>query len=158
MRDGARSAAGQKRRACHIALCWLVGLGVGCAGAKKPPESPANPQPSFQGKITDLVPAAGLRWMVVVRPRELLANDNLRAGLDKLFPSERLDVFTKNSGIDLRTLDLGCVAGFDIGTLYLAHAKDAAAPTERAFLARLASDPVTKHPGPAWFISPDSSG
>jgi hypothetical protein len=148
MRGIHRFAPALRRLAGPIALCGFVELGVACGGAKKPPESAAKPSSAYRGEITDLVPAAGLRWMVVVRPRELLTNDNLRTGVNRLFPSERLDVFAKNSGIDLRTLDVGCVAGFDIGTLYLAKVSGATPPTERAFLARLASDPVTKHPGP----------
>lgn len=138
------------RRRTALAVACAIAVAVSGCGGSKPPAQPAQQTaPALhQGPITDFVPAAGLRWMVVARPKELLQDATLRRGLEKLFPHERLDLFAQNSGLDLRQLDVGCVAGFDIGTLYLAETTTAVDAAERAFLARLASDPVTKHPGP----------
>ncbi len=132
-----------------LATAVLFSL-VACGGSQQPKAQPAEPsKPALhQGPITDFVPAAGLRWMAVVRPKELLQDQTLRQGLEKLFPNQRLDGFAQNSGLDLRGLGVGCVAGFDLGTLYLAETTSAVDSVQRAFLARLASDPVTKHPGP----------
>lgn len=85
--------------------------------------------------------------MVVVRPKELLQDKSTKHGIERLFPDARLDVFARNSGVDLRTLDVGLVAGFDLGTLYLAETP-AVEAVEKAFLARLVSEPVRKQLGP----------
>jgi len=130
-------------------LAGSVAVAVSACGGSRSVAGVAAQSASalHQGPITDFVPAAGLRWMVVARPKELLQDQNVHQGIDKLFPNARLDGFAKNSGIDLRQLGVGCVAGFDIGTLYLAETAGVQ-PIEQAFLGRLASDPVTQHPGP----------
>ncbi|HEY5959037.1 MAG TPA: hypothetical protein VIV60_20900, partial [Polyangiaceae bacterium] len=136
------------RRAWLVAI-GVAALGLGACQRAQPPAKPSAP-PALalhRGPITDFVPAAGLRWMLVARPNELLQSAPLRRGLEKLFPSERLELFAQQSGLDIRSLGVGCVAGFDLGTLYLAETM-ATQKVEKAFLARLASEPVTKHPGP----------
>lgn len=137
----ARGAGGL---ACVTALAL-----AGCSGSRPKAQPASAPETALHhGPITDFVPAAGLRWMLVARPKELWSNQVLRRGVEKLFPNDRLTIFTQQSGIDLRQLGAGCVAGFDIGTLYLAETTDAVDRAKRAFLARLASEPLTKHPGP----------
>lgn len=134
------------RRHCVSCASLLVTL-AGCSGAQSSAR-PANVADSalHQGPLTDFVPAAGLRWMAVIRPRELLQDRDFRSGVERLFPDARLDVFARNSGIDLRTLSAGLVAGFDLGTLYLAETT-AVEAAQKAFLARLASEPVEKPMG-----------
>jgi hypothetical protein len=136
------------RRAWRVGIC-VAGLSLGACQHAQPPAKVGSPAPLalHRGPITDFVPAAGLRWMLVARPNELLQNATLRRALDKLFPPERLNVFAQQSGLDIRSLGVACVAGFDLGTLYLAETM-ATGKVEKAFLARLASEPVTKHPGP----------
>jgi hypothetical protein len=99
-------------------------------------------------QVTDLVPAAGLRWLVVAQPKTLLADPEFSRGVELLFPHSRLDVFAKASGVDLRELASACVAGFDLGTLYLAETRTEIGIAQQAFVDRLVSDPVIKHPGP----------
>jgi hypothetical protein len=70
--------------------------------------------------LTDFVPAAGLRWMVVGRPRALARHPSLAPAISLLLPKERLDAFSAGSGVDLRQLEYGLAAGFDYATLYLA--------------------------------------
>ncbi|MGC4064255.1 MAG: hypothetical protein QM784_06340 [Polyangiaceae bacterium] len=98
--------------------------------------------------MTDLVPAAGLRWLVVAHPKLLLADQDFARGLDQLFPTPRLDAFARASGVELRALASACVAGFDIGTLYLAETPSGIGIAQQAFVDRLVSDPVIKYPGP----------
>lgn len=124
-----------------ICLSWACTRGTPTASAPK--QAPAS---EYQGALTGLVPAAGLNWMVVVKPKQLLHDASLRQGVERLFPNARLDVFAKNSGVDLRTLDTGVVAGFALGTLYLAEGVDVDA-ARSAFLNRLASEPLSKRLG-----------
>lgn len=129
-----------------------VGLALGTLCACASPPSPKPPvsesKPVHQGPPTDLVPAAGLRWLVVVEPKRLWSIPGVAPSVQRLFATERLDAFAKASGLDLRTLDAGAIAGFDLGTLYLALTRDRIGIAQEAFIDRLISDPVTKHLGP----------
>lgn len=139
------------KRTCGLALV-CVGLSLGStwacsAAAPAPSRAVGEAKAQYHGLLTDLVPAAGLNWMVVVRPKELLEDDTLRRGLERLVPDARLNLFARNSGVDLRTLQSGLVADFGLGTLYLAEGVDVEA-ARSAFLARLASEPLLKRLGP----------
>jgi hypothetical protein len=132
----------------RLAAVWLVAGTLGACASSTPPKPPHTVEPQKQPRpLTDLVPAAGLRWLVVARPKELYAEAELAASLVRLFPKERLDAFARASGIDLRALDSGVIAGFDLGTLYLAEAPGRIDAAQRAFLERLVSLPVTKQLG-----------
>jgi len=97
--------------------------------------------------VTDLVPAAGLRWMLVARGHELSKSPAIARAARRLVSPERLDAFARVNGIDLRTLPLGCIAGFDFGELYLAQGVDRAA-AEKAFKNRLSVEPRARALGP----------
>jgi len=97
-----------------------------------------------RGPLTDYVPAAGLRWMLVGSPRALAKRPELLGAFERLVPRSRLDAFATGSGVDLRTLSEGCIAGFDYGTLYLARVGKGASLVRQQFEARLVSDAVTK--------------
>jgi hypothetical protein len=122
---------------------------LGCAaspsaGATPPPK----PAPALhQGPLSDYVSAAGLRWMVVGRPAEIANDKELSSALSPLLPAKRLDEYAKASGVDLRSLPEGLIAGFDFSTLYLAQTKQTAAVAKR-FEARLVSglDVRQRHP------------
>jgi hypothetical protein len=58
--------------------------------------------------------------MVVGQPRKISENADLKAAVHKLLPARRLDAFARGTAVDLRTLPSALVAGFDLGTLYLA--------------------------------------
>jgi hypothetical protein len=114
--------------------------------ARTPPASTelALPDtPLHEGPLTDYVPAAGLRWMVVGKPRALLANTALRGRLERLFPKERLASFTEATGIDLAETESALVAGFDFGTLYLLSHRGDVQRIQEAFSARF--DKPTPH-------------
>jgi hypothetical protein len=95
------------------------------------------------------VPAAGLRWLVLAKPRELLLDPELGPAIAQLIPNKRLDAFAESSGVDLRQVPSAAVAGFPYATLYLAEvpAGTAAIARER-FADRLVAGAVTKQPRP----------
>jgi len=99
------------------------------------------------GPVTDLVPAAGLRWMLVARGHELSESPAIARAVLRLVSQEHLDAFARVNGIDLRALPLGCIAGFDFGELYLAQGVDRAA-AERAFKNRLSVEPRARNLDP----------
>ena len=94
-------------------------LAAGCGTpAPSPPQKPAPPA-LHQGPLSDYVPAAGLRWMLTGSPRAISENAAFREGLALLLPPERLNAFAEGSGVDLRQVQSGLIAGFDLGTLYM---------------------------------------
>ncbi|MFZ5897162.1 MAG: hypothetical protein ACOY0T_39250 [Myxococcota bacterium] len=94
---------------------------AGACAPSKSSESPAKAAaaPLHLGPLTDYVPAAGLRWMLVGNPRSIAQNTQFREDLSLLLPPERLNAFTEGSGVDLRQVESGLIAGFDFGTLYV---------------------------------------
>jgi hypothetical protein len=69
--------------------------------------------------------------------------------LSPLVPRSRLDAYRDNTGVDLTSLNSALVAGFDLGTLYLAEDPGDLAPVELAFRERLIAEVDTKNPHPA---------
>ena len=138
--------ARQRRIRIDAALLALLAV-IGCG--TRPPTSalPKAETPQLhQGALTDLVPAAGLRWLVVARPKQLLSDPQVTRATDRLFPPKQLQAFADISGLDLRNLESSAVAGFDIGTLYLAETRSSIGVAQQSFVDRLVSDPVVKHP------------
>lgn len=128
----------------------LALLATACDRERAPaPVSHPEPQhpPIHVGPLTDYVPAAGLRWMIVAHPAELAAMADLREALEPLIDDERLRAFAEATGVDLRRTKSALVARFDYATLYMAQVPsgDAAA---RRFEERLASGArrVAVHP------------
>src|SRR5688572_24605231 len=99
---------------------------MGCSPSSAQERAPARPTPQHDapalrlGPLHELVPAAGLRWMVLGQPRKISENADLSAAAAELLPSERLAAFEQGTAIDLSALPQALVAGFDLGTLYLA--------------------------------------
>lgn len=99
--------------------------------------------------MTDYVPAAGLRWMAFGSPRQLATHESFRAAARAIFDPERLEAFVQTSGVDLRTVPSALVAGFDLGTLYMAELPAASAPEVRKlFEERLVSGAIVKQAHP----------
>jgi hypothetical protein len=95
------------------------------------------------------VPAAGLRWLVFARLAELNRRRDLRAPLERIFPSERLEAFREATGVDLRRVRAGIAAGFAIGTLYMAELGEPEAQRVRErFILRLDEDGIRREPRP----------
>lgn len=57
--------------------------------------------------------------MLTGSPRALGESPAFREAIALLLPPERLTAFAEGSGVDLRQVESGLVAGFDLGTLYM---------------------------------------
>jgi hypothetical protein len=98
-----------------------------------PPLPPLHLQP-----ITDLAPAAGLRWLIAARPRDVAQVATLIPAIEQIVPSERFRAFAeRNGGVDLRAPSEIVVARYDDSTLWLVHTAIDPARVEQAFGARL---------------------
>jgi hypothetical protein len=95
------------------------------------------------------VPAAGLRWLIRGSPAKLAESQSFRPALEVLISKERLAAFAQTSGFALETLPSGVVAGFDLGTLYLAELPSTGAEAARArFESRQIRDVARRKPDP----------
>lgn len=133
------------------AFCLGLALATGCGGSSTTPPAkpaPAPAPPLHDGPLTDYVPSAGLRWMVLGRPKELASDATLSPAIALLLPSERLDAFSKSSGVDLRKLESGLIAGFDHATLYVADARTGSTLAEERFAERLLAGTRVARPHP----------
>jgi hypothetical protein len=87
--------------------------------------------------VVDLVPAAGLVWLVEGRPSELKASQVLAPAVALLASDQRAAAFSRRYGVsDLRSASEVVVAGFDGVTLALANVDVDLARVEAAFRAR----------------------
>jgi hypothetical protein len=69
--------------------------------------------------------------------------------LSPLISTDRLAAYQKGTGIDLTALDSALIAGFDLGTLYLAENPGNLPSIEGAFRERLIAEVTTRKPHPA---------
>jgi hypothetical protein len=135
----------------------LLPLAV-CSGACAPaPASPKVPtvaavapvRPLHQGPLSDFVSAASLRWLVLVRPQQILSEPELGQAILQIVSERRFDAFQESSGVDLRKLSSAAIAGFPYATLYLAEVPSGVAANARTlFSERLLEGAVTKQPRP----------
>jgi hypothetical protein len=130
-----------------------VWLSAACASpaAQPPVAAVAAPVRALhRGPLSDFVSAAGLRWLVLVKPQRVLADPELGPAIRQIISSVRLDAFAESSGVDLRATPEAAIAGFPYSTLYLAEVSSDVAPLVRTrFNERLLAGAVTKHPRPA---------
>jgi hypothetical protein len=147
---GARPAPSRFERRVRrtvVAILAVVAC-VGCA-SKTPPRTHVAAPPLHSGPITELVPAAGLRWLVVARPSELLGAPGLREEVERLFPASRLEAFALATGVDLREVPAALAAGFDLGILYVAETTEENSIVEARLVARMVGEPRRFEPHPA---------
>ncbi|MEO6599405.1 MAG: hypothetical protein ABIQ16_05995, partial [Polyangiaceae bacterium] len=96
--------------------------------------------------------AAGLRWLVLVKPKQLFAEPELALAIEQIVPARRFDAFTEASGVDLRAVPEAAIAGWAYSTLYLAELPNGVAALARArFTERLLSGALTKHAHPGLY-------
>jgi len=97
----------------------------------------------------DYVPAAGLRWLCVAQPQRIFSDSSLRGLIERVLDRDRLVAFTQLTALDLTALEAAAIAGYDLGTLYVASlaAPDAGAVRAR-FQDRLTTGAIVKHPAP----------
>lgn len=150
----------ERRRQPHSARRNLRGLlpllaiwGGACAAPTgRPSVRPAvvADRPLHHGPLSDFISAANLRWLILVRPQQVLADPELGPAIFQIVASRRFDAFAESSGVDLRTLSAGAVAGFPYATLYLAEVPNGVAERARAsFSDRLVAGAITKRPRPS---------
>jgi hypothetical protein len=116
-----------------------VVLLAACAGKSEPAKAPdPEPPPLHLSPVEDLVPAAGLEWIVVARPRAIAERPELIPAIHAVLSEEKLDVLAKrNGGVDLRTAEELAVARYGETTLVLAHASIDPSRIEQAFAVRV---------------------
>jgi hypothetical protein len=116
----------------------LALLGAFMSAACAPREAarvaaPAAPPLRLQ-PLTDLVPAAGLVWLVHAQPGALYRQATMGAALDVALAPERFEAFARrHGGVDLRGAAEVTVAGFPDTTLALARLPVEPARIEKAF-------------------------
>ncbi len=123
---------------------------LACASAPAAPPQPKPLPARYSGQLRDYVPAAGLRWLVTGSPAKLAESQSFRPALQRLFSTERLRAVAQTTGFALETLPRGIIAGFDLGTLYLAELPAATALIARErFAARQIHAPTKRSSDPA---------
>ncbi|MGK3967088.1 hypothetical protein WMF38_23305 [Sorangium sp. So ce118] len=113
-------------------LGCVVGLGLpACGGAPSPPARPAPPLPPLgTADLTRLLPQAGLRWLVLARPREIAAVPWLIPSIGLVAPEENLARHARATGVDLRQVREAAIASYE-----------GAAGEARFYVARHSGDP-----------------
>lgn len=140
---GEANVDGGRRSLLGYAVILAGSALAGCPSPPppKPAPLPRQPPPIQIRALTDLLPAAGLRWLVVAKVEKLVALPWLKTSLSRVLHDERLDLLAATTGLDLRQLpELALAAyGSDGVVLYLArHRRDPIA-VERLFRERLTS-------------------
>jgi len=134
-------------------LLLTAAWAIACTAPAAKPATVTTPNPAIQplhrGPLTDFVSAASLRWLLVIKPQQVLVDPELERAIAEIIPTSRFDAFTTASGVDLRELPQAAVAGFPYSTLYLAELPQGVAALARArFNERLLTGAVTKRPHP----------
>jgi hypothetical protein len=135
----------------------LLAAPLAFACARPPPRSaPARQQ--YSERPLDYVPAAGLRWLVVISPAKLSENQSFRPALDILFSRARLHGYERSTGIELDRIEHAAIAGFDAATLYVARLPPNAAESVRArFEARQLRGANQRRPAPGLVVMTGAS-
>ncbi len=114
------------------------------------PSTPtAAPPPALhEGPLSDYVPSAGLRWLLLASPRAIAREPGLLPARAPLLPESGFQGFSTRNGFDLRETSSALVAGFDLGTLYMVSADGSDASATTAFEERLLASSTVHHPHP----------
>ncbi len=134
-------------------LCLAGAALLGCVssppvGARAVAVEPERWPGLYHGALTDYVPAAGLRWLVVGSPRHFAFQASLQPVRERWLTAERVQAFASATGVDLPQTERALVAGFDLGTLYMADASGWVAAPEACFAERLAGSARVHRPHP----------
>jgi hypothetical protein len=88
----------------------------GCSSA--PPRAQEAPRALVTDQPVELLPAAGLRWLVRAKPRTLLENEAFRDAIEALAPAARRVAFAARTGVRLEDTEEAVIAGYDLATVY----------------------------------------
>jgi hypothetical protein len=125
-------------------LALLAGALASCrAAAPSTPAvlstAPAKPTLHLD-PVVGLVPAAGLVWLVDMRPQTVWRDKVLGPAVATVVRPERLDAFARRSGgVDFREMTSFALAAYEGATLALAHVAVQPARVEAAFATRALS-------------------
>lgn len=148
--EGRRKRGGKLRGALALGLSLIAS--AGCAHTTPPPAAPApsaEPAPPLlKAEPASYVAAAGLRWLILAKPQELLANQDVARAIAPLVPPARLERYAEESGVKLTKVPAALIAGFDYATLYVAQVGSADARVEELFQQRLVSKRTRQSPHP----------
>jgi hypothetical protein len=123
-------------RAAAALLCLVSAFGA--CSPSKPAPSPIRAAPALHvTPVSDLVPAAGLTFLVLAKPREIAARADLIPALHELVPEGRFSTFAERNALDLRALDEIAIARYAESTLYVATGRMDATRIEGAFAQHL---------------------
>jgi hypothetical protein len=116
-------AGGGRIRRRDALLVVAAAAAAACEGASaRPAKEGPRPTALKLDPLVDLVPSAGLSWLVQTRPRELTHSSVLAPAIDLVVPEERFVGFAlRHGGVDLREVSELVVAGFPETTLSLAR-------------------------------------
>ena len=118
-------------------LALLGVLAAACAPRAPAVAQAPLPAPLALDPLVDLVPAAGLVWLIEARTEELLASPLLAPHVALVLPASRFEAFAqRHGGVDLRRVARLVVARYPEATLALASTPVQTARVEAAFTAR----------------------
>ncbi len=138
-------------RALALGLLLFMAGVAGCAprvettprATTKPMAAPAL----YRGNVLDYAPAAGLSWLLVLRPERILRSATVAPSLALLIPDDRWAAFEAATGVRVRDVPSAAVASYGLGTLYLAELPAEFAPVVRErFALRFTTDPILSRP------------
>jgi hypothetical protein len=121
----------------------LIGQGlIACAVVPPPAPIPVPPpleQPDrVVAQLTDLLTAAGLGWLVLMRPKRLAETAWLEPSIARVLRKERIELLARATGVDLREVVELALAGYGDGSImWLLRHSGAPLETERKFRDRL---------------------
>jgi len=111
-----------------------------CGGRAAPPAAGQRRSDLHIEPLTDLVPAAGLLWLLDLRLQELVANKAIPAAVAEVVPEERFQAFAlRHGGVDPRAAKELIVASYPEATLTMAEIPFHPPHVEAAFAARALS-------------------
>lgn len=111
-----------------------------CGGRVAPPPAAARRSELRIEPLTDLAPAAGLVWLLDLRPVALMMTDASRQAIAEVVPEDRFAAFaSRHGGIDPRAAQELIVASYPEAMLTMAEVRFDPAKVEAAFAARALS-------------------
>ncbi|WP_437317895.1 hypothetical protein [Sorangium sp. So ce385] len=124
----------RRRGALGGILGCVLGLALpSCGRAPRPHARPGPPLPPLgTADLTRLLPQAGLRWLILVRPREIATVPWLIPSIALVAPEENLARHARATGVDLRQVREAAIASYA-----------GASGEARFYVARHSGDPRT---------------
>jgi hypothetical protein len=123
--------------AAPAAAAWITG----CGAAPPPPSRPAGPPPIEIENATHLLALAGLRWLILCRPRDIVSVPWLLSPISTFAPEHRFLRFAESTGMDLRQVREAAIGVYATesgdSSFYLVRHGGDAQTIERAFRRRL---------------------